>query len=178
MSILSYTLLSCIFKNLVFYLLIFLVWSYKAFFRKKLNIIQGISYYLPANKNTENGNIYWVEFGIDSCGKPVMQEMMMSRGAYVRIISIWIWLTRDLKVQEVGRYYKMSKKKQRSYSITRKFLLCHSKDEYRMIRCKGEENVSKSLSLKFCIWLYDRIECCEMHLISMLAWTLFSSFDL
>ena len=29
-------------------------------------------------------------------------KMMMSRGECVRIISIWTWLTRDLKVVEVG----------------------------------------------------------------------------
>ena len=43
-------------------------------------------------------------------GSPLYKEMMMSRGAYVRIISIRIWLTRDLEVREVGTSYKMSKK--------------------------------------------------------------------
>ena len=35
-------------------------------------------------------------------GNLLFNEMMMSRGECVRIISIWTWLTRDLKVVEVG----------------------------------------------------------------------------
>ena len=84
--------------------------------------------------------------------------MMMSRGEYVRIISIWTWLTRDLKVVEVGRYHKNVQNVFDILSLyqIKRFLSYALKDEYRMISIIREKNVKKCSSLMFCIliaWL-------------------------
>ena len=77
--------------------------------------------------------------------------MMMSRGEYVRIISIWTWLTRDLKVVEVGRYHKNVQNVFDILSLyqIKRFLFYALKDEYRMISIIREKNVKKCSSLMF-----------------------------
>ena len=85
--------------------------------------------------------------------------MMMSRGEYVRIISIWTWLTRDLKVVEVGRYHKNVQNVFDILSLyqIKRFLYYVLRDEYRMISIIREKNVKKCSSLMFCI-LIARLE--------------------
>ena len=85
--------------------------------------------------------------------------MMMSRGEYVRIISIWTWLTRDLKVVEVGRYHKNVQNVFDILSLyqIKRFLFYALKDEYRTISIIREKNVKKCSSLMFCI-LIARLE--------------------